>query len=196
MFVSFMSKKPNRSNFPNGPNGNRAYEHAIRKGKWSASNNNRNREEKRRRVFEVLTPHLPGKSLAQLMTANKSVHNNVRKTPAFQKKIQNAFIRNMKDRYLRAIRKYQNGMAHPMAYEPEYGIGRMHRQGVWVEFLKAENEIRRILGLPLRNIPNFGVFSPFEPPYKPPVNQGVLHALLIRNLQSTWIRRTPTGTNR
>ena len=175
-----MSKKPNRSNFPNGPNGNRAYEHAIRKGKWSASNNNnRNREEKRRRVFAVLTPHLPGKSLAQLMTVNKSVHNNVRKTPAFQKKIQNAFIRNMKDRYLRAIRNYK--LIIYRVTNRNTGIGRIMRQHAWISFILAENEIRRILGLPLRNIPTFNNNNNalFEPPRNPTSNN-VVRALQRR----------------
>jgi len=36
-----MSKKPNRGNFPPGPNGNNAYQKAIKKGKWSISENNK-----------------------------------------------------------------------------------------------------------------------------------------------------------
>lgn len=128
------------------------------------------------------------RQLAQLRTVNRRTRQLVNR--------QNAVFLRARNRYLRAIRKYQNGMAHPMAYEPEYGLGRIHRQGVWLEFLESENEIRRILGLPLRNIPTFNAYNPFQPPYKPPVNQGVLRALLIRNLQSTLRRRTPTGTNR
>jgi len=152
--------------------------------KKSHMNQNRNAlNEVLRRLIQITNDP---RQLAQLRTVN-------RRTRQFMNR-QNAVFILARNRYLRAIRNYTKGMEHPMAFEPEYGIGRMHRQGVWVKFLKAENEIRRILGLPLRNIPNFGVFSPFEPPYKPPVNQRVLRALLIRNLESTWIRRTPTGT--
>lgn len=125
------------------------------------------------------------RQLAQLRTVNRRTRQLVNN--------QNAVFIRARNRYLRAIRKYQNGMADPIAYEPEYGIGRMHRQGVWAEFKEAENEIRRVLGLPTRT---FNVSNRFVPPYNPPINNAVTRALLLRNLQSTWRRRRQSPSHR
>jgi len=187
--------EPKRSNFPNGNNGNRAFRNAHKAwGKLKITNNNNN-EEKRRRAFAVLTPHLPAKSLAQLMTANKSVYNNVKNSPELQQKIQigkhrrlkralgmsytDAFYKslynnvknspalrqNEKNRrlkhalrmdYIEAFFRYK--MTLMRGYElNNYNLGRIQIEFAWRRFVAIENEIRRTLGLPLRNnstIPN------------------------------------------
>jgi hypothetical protein len=123
--------EPKRSNFPNGNNGNRAFRNAHKAwGKLKITNNNNN-EEKRRRVFAVLTPHLPTKILAQLMTANKSVHNNVRNSPALQQKVQSEKKRlktEMHHRLVDAFFRYRLSLID------------------WPRYLAIENEIRRTIG--------------------------------------------------
>jgi hypothetical protein len=102
LVVLYMSKKPNRNNFPPGPNGNNAYQKAIKKGKWSETNN-------KRRVLEILlhNPVVPGNTLARLSVLNKSTHKFT-KNPNLQKKIKNAYANKLIREHNIALKNYLN----------------------------------------------------------------------------------------